>query len=48
MGAITPESLEKVAQSYARLIKAGEKTIDDVPKKPVKVYNRVLELLNEE
>lgn len=47
MGAITPECLERVAQSYALLIRAGEKTIEDVPKKPSKVYNRVLEILEE-
>lgn len=47
-GPISPQCLENVAQSYAKLIKAGQKTIDDVPLKPAKVYNRVLELLEEE
>lgn len=47
MGAITPEAFEKIAQSYAALIRAGEKTIDDVPKVPAKIYNRVLEILEE-
>lgn len=47
MGVITPASFEKIAQSYAELIIAGEKTIDDVPKTPAKIYNRVLELIGE-
>ena len=47
MGVITPPSFEKIAQSYAALIKAGEKTIDDVPRIPAKIYNRVLELIEE-
>ncbi len=47
MGAITPESFEKIAQSYADLIKAGEKTLEDVPKRPEKIYNRVVELIEE-
>ena len=47
MSAITPACMERVAQSYALLIKAGEKTIDDVPQKPAKVYNRVVELMGE-
>lgn len=47
MGVITPPSFERIAQSYAALIKAGEKTIEDVPKTPAKIYNRVLELIEE-
>lgn len=48
MAAITPASFEKIAQSYAALIKAGEKTIADVPARPEKIYNRVVELIAEE
>lgn len=48
MGAITPKCLEDVAQSYAKLILAGQKTIDDVPQKPKKVYDRVVELISED
>jgi len=48
MGIITPACLEKVAQNYALLIKAGQKKIEDVPKKPEKVYNRVIELISED
>lgn len=47
MPAITPKCLEDVAQSYYLLIQAGELTLSDVPAKPVKVYNRVEELLRE-
>lgn len=45
MGAITPASFEKIAQSYAKLIRAGEKTLEEIPKSPAKIYNRVVELL---
>jgi len=46
MAAISPQSLENVAQSYARLIKAGEKTLSDVPTTIQRVYDRVQELIS--
>lgn len=45
MPAITPKCLEDTAQSYAILIRAREKTLDEVPSKPAKVKARVIELL---
>ena len=33
-----------IAKSYARLIKAGRKTIDDVPEELVDLVNEVLEV----
>lgn len=47
MGIITPASFEKIAQSYAKLIRAGEKTLEEIPKTPSKIYNRVVEILEE-
>lgn len=48
MAPITPAAFEKIAQSYAALIRAGEKTLEDVPAKPEKIYNRVVEIIAEE
>ena len=44
---LTPACMETLAQSYAGLIKAGEKTIDDVPTRPAKLRPRVDFLLIE-
>lgn len=44
-GPIKPDSLERVAQSYAVLIKAGEKSLDDVPLIPARLKPRVEELI---
>lgn len=47
MGVITPAAFEKIAQSYYELIRAEEKTLNDVPRTPAKIYNRVVELVSE-
>lgn len=44
---LTPACMETLAQSYAGLIKAGEKTIDDVPNTPARLKPRVEFLLIE-
>ena len=44
---LTPECYETLAQSYAELIKAGEKTLADVPKRPAKLLPRVEYLLTQ-
>ncbi len=42
---LKPECYETLAQSYAELIRVGEKTPDDVPTKPAKLRPRVDYLL---
>lgn len=44
---LTPACFEKLAQSYADLIRAGEKTPEDVPTKPAALRPRVDYLLRE-
>ena len=44
---LTPACYETIAQSYAALIRVGEKTPDDVPAKPAKLRPRVDYLLRE-
>lgn len=44
---LKPACYETIAQSYAELIRAGEKTPDDVPMKPAALRPRVDYLLRE-
>lgn len=45
MSSLSPKCLEDLAVSYATLILAGEKTIDDVPATPARLRIRVEELV---
>lgn len=45
---LKPECYENLAQSYAELIRVGEKTLEDVPNRPAKLKPRVVYLVEHE